>query len=119
MSLVTKYGTPLPVWEPFLPLSSKLACGSRPVLLSIAAIPPEMLWQPTCPMKAMSNRKEEFVVKELQELNRLETELQTKWKLLKRAGTGMRASFVSSLIELQTRTHQVERLLDSSEQRAL
>jgi hypothetical protein len=66
----------------------------------------------------MSNRKEEFVVKELQELNRLETELQTRWKRLKRAGTGMRASFVSSLIELQTRTHQLERLLDS-QQRAL
>jgi hypothetical protein len=69
--------------------------------------------------KAMSNHKEEFVVKELQELNRLESELQTKWKRLRRAGSGMRASFVSSLLELQTRTHQLERLLDSSQQRAL
>jgi hypothetical protein len=78
-----------------------------------------MHWQATCLRDAMSNRKEEFVVKELQELNRLETELQTRWKKLKRAGTGMRASFVSSLIELQTRTHQLERVLDSSQQRAL
>ena len=67
----------------------------------------------------MSNHKEELVVKELQELNRLETELQTKWKRLKRAGTGMRASFVSSLRELQTRTQQLEQLLDSSQQQAL
>lgn len=67
----------------------------------------------------MSDRKEELVVKQLQELNRLETELQTKWKQLKRAGSGMRASFVASLIELQTRTHQLERLLDSSRQTAL
>jgi hypothetical protein len=61
----------------------------------------------------MSNRKEELVVKELQELNRIESELQTKWKKLGRAGTRMRASFVSSLVELQTRTQQLERLLDS------
>jgi hypothetical protein len=80
---------------------------------------PEMLWQPFCYSKAMSNHKEEFVVKELQELNRLETELQTKWKGLKRAGKGMRASFVSSLIELQTRTQQLERLLDSSQARVV
>jgi hypothetical protein len=67
----------------------------------------------------MSSHKEKFVVKELQELNRLETELQAKWKRLKRAGSGMRASFVSSLLELQTRTHQLERLLDSSQQRTV
>jgi hypothetical protein len=64
----------------------------------------------------MSNHKEAFVVRELQELNRLEVELQAKWKKLKRAGTGMRASFVSSLRELQTRTQQLEQVLD---QRAL
>ena len=66
---------------------------------------------------AMSSPKEELVVKELQELMSLETELQMKWKSLKRAGKGMRASFVSSLRELQTRTQQLERLLDSSQQR--
>jgi hypothetical protein len=67
----------------------------------------------------MSNHKEVFIVQELRELNRLETELQMKWKRLKRAGAGMRASFVSSLRELQTRTQQLEQLLDSSQQRAL
>jgi hypothetical protein len=63
----------------------------------------------------MSNHREALVVKELQELRSLESELQMKWKRLKRAGTGMHASFVSSLRELQTRTHQLELLLDSSQ----
>jgi hypothetical protein len=66
---------------------------------------------------AMSSRKEELVVKELQELKSLEIELQTKWNRLKRAGKGVGASFVSSLRELQMRTQQLERLLDSSQQR--
>lgn len=66
----------------------------------------------------MSNRKEVFVVKELQELNRLESELQTKWKRLKRAGTGVRSSFLSSLLELQTRALELERMLDSNTQGA-
>ncbi len=62
----------------------------------------------------MSSHNEEMVVKELQGLRSLETELQMKWKRLTRAGKGVRASFVSSLRELQVRTQQVERLLDSS-----
>lgn len=66
----------------------------------------------------MSNHNEELVVKELEELKSLESELQMKWRRLKRAGGGMRASFVSSLLELQTRTQQLERLLDSPGQRA-
>ena len=61
----------------------------------------------------MSSRKEELVVKELQELRSLETELQMKWRRLKRAGKGVRASFVSSLRELQTRTQQLELLLEA------
>lgn len=61
----------------------------------------------------MSSHKEILVVRELQELMSLETELQMKWKKLKRAGKGVRASFVSSLLELQTRAHQLEQLLDS------
>jgi hypothetical protein len=65
----------------------------------------------------MSSRKEELVVKELQELRSLETELHMKWRRLKRAGKGVQASFVSSLRELQTRTQQLELLLDSSQQR--
>jgi hypothetical protein len=80
---------------------------------------PEMLWPLTCLPIAMSSHKEELVVKQLQELKSLETELHTKWKRLKGAGTGMRASFVSSLRELQTRTQQLELLLDSSQQRVL
>jgi hypothetical protein len=67
----------------------------------------------------MSSRKEELVVKELQELKSLEIELQTKWKRLKRAGKGVGASFVSSLRELQTRTQQLERLLDSPQQQRM
>jgi hypothetical protein len=67
----------------------------------------------------MSSHNEKLVVKELGELKSLESELQMKWKGLKLAGTGMRASFVSSLRELQTRTQELERLLDSSQQQAL
>jgi hypothetical protein len=66
----------------------------------------------------MSSHKEELVVKELQELRSLETHLQTKWKRLKSAGKDARASFVQSLVELQTRTQQLERVLDSVGQRA-
>ncbi len=64
----------------------------------------------------MSSHKEIMVVKELQQLMSMETELQMKWKGLKRAGKGVRASFVSSLLELQTRAQQLERLLDSNQQ---
>jgi hypothetical protein len=60
----------------------------------------------------MSSRKEELVVKELQELMNLETQLQTKWRSLKRAGKGGRASFVASLRELQTRAQNLEQVLD-------
>jgi hypothetical protein len=62
----------------------------------------------------MSSHKEQMVVRELTDLMSLETELQRKWKSLKRAGKGVRASFVSSLLELQTRAQQLEQLLDSS-----
>jgi hypothetical protein len=62
----------------------------------------------------MSNYKEQMVFKELRELKSLETELQTKWQCLKRAGKDMRASFVLSLQDLQTRAQQLEQLLDSS-----
>ena len=67
----------------------------------------------------MSSHKEQLVVRELQELMSLESELQMKWKRLKRAGKGVRASFVSSLRELQLRTHELERLLDSSQQQSV
>lgn len=67
----------------------------------------------------MSSRKEILVVKELQELKSLETQLQTKWKSLKRAGKRARAAFVQSLAELQTRAHELERVLDSAGQPAL
>jgi hypothetical protein len=66
----------------------------------------------------MSSEKEEFVVKELQELRNLETQLQTKRKRLNHAGTGVRISFVSSLRELQARTLQLEQFLDSPRLRA-
>lgn len=66
--------------------------------------------------KAMSSLNEELVVKELQELRSLECELQAKWSGLKRAGNGVRASFVSSLGELQTRTQRLEQLLESCQQ---
>jgi hypothetical protein len=66
----------------------------------------------------MSIHKEALVVKELQELKSLETQLQTKWKGLKRAGKGARAAFVQSLLELQTRARQLERVLDSPRQMA-
>jgi hypothetical protein len=66
----------------------------------------------------MSIHKATIVVKELQELKSLETQLQMKWKSLKRAGKSARASFIESLVELQTRTHQLERVLESAEQRA-
>ena len=66
---------------------------------------------------AMSRHNEELVVKELQELRSLEGDLQMKWTVLKRAGKGAHASFVASLRELQARTQQVERLLDSNQQR--
>jgi hypothetical protein len=66
----------------------------------------------------MSNRNEELVVKELLELKSLETQLHKKWTRLKRAGKGVRVSFVSSLYELQTRAHQLDQLLDSPKQRA-
>lgn len=66
----------------------------------------------------MSSHKEQLVVRELTELMSLETELQMKWKGLKRAGKGVRASFVSSLLELQARAQQLEQILDSSQQRA-
>jgi hypothetical protein len=62
--------------------------------------------------KGMSSLIEELVVKELQGLMNLETELQTKWKSLKRAGKGVRASFVTSLRELQTRAQSLEQALD-------
>jgi hypothetical protein len=62
----------------------------------------------------MSSHKELLVVRELTDLMSLETELQRKWKSLKRSGKGVRASFVSSLLELQTRAQQLEQLLDSS-----
>jgi hypothetical protein len=65
----------------------------------------------------MSVYKEELVVKELQELMNLETQLQRKWKSLKRAGKGVRASFVASLRDLQMRAHQLEQVLDSPNQR--
>lgn len=65
---------------------------------------------------AMSRHKEELVVRELQELKSLEEDLQMKWKRLKRAGKGVRASFVSSLRDLQIRAHELERLLDSGRQ---
>jgi hypothetical protein len=61
----------------------------------------------------MSNHKEALVVKELQELKNLETQLQTKWKSLKRAGKDVRLSFIASLEELQTRAQQLEQVLDS------
>jgi hypothetical protein len=61
----------------------------------------------------MSNHKEALVVKELQELKNLETQLQTKWKSLKRAGKDVRVSFIASLQELQTRAQQLEQVLDS------
>jgi hypothetical protein len=61
----------------------------------------------------MSNHKEALVVKELQELKNLETQLQTKWKSLKRAGKDVRLSFLASLQELQTRAQQLEQVLDS------
>lgn len=66
---------------------------------------------------AMSRHKEELVVKELQELKSLEDELQMKWKRLKGAGKGVGASFVSALRDLQIRAHELERLLDSGQQR--
>jgi hypothetical protein len=66
----------------------------------------------------MSSHKELIVVRELQELMSLETELQMKWKRLKRAGKDVRASFVSSLLELQTRAQELEQLLDSPQQPA-
>jgi hypothetical protein len=59
----------------------------------------------------MSNPKEAFVVKELQEIRSLETELQMKWTRMKRAGKGIRATFVSSLRELQTRTQRLEQIM--------
>jgi hypothetical protein len=65
----------------------------------------------------MSSHKEELVVRELQELKILETQLQKKWKSLKGAGKGVRASFVASLRELQMRAHQLERVMDSPSQR--
>jgi hypothetical protein len=68
--------------------------------------------------KAMSSHKEELVVKELLELKNLEIQLQMKWKRLKRAGKGVRAAFVSSLGELETRAQQLEGLLDSPKPRA-
>jgi hypothetical protein len=66
----------------------------------------------------MSSQREEFVVKELQELRNLETQLQTKRKRLNHAGKGVRTSFVSSLRELQSRTQQLEQILDSPTRRA-
>jgi hypothetical protein len=66
----------------------------------------------------MSSQKEEFVVKELQELRNLETQLQMKRKRLHRAGEGVQVSFVSSLRELQSRTQQLEQLPDSPKRRA-
>ena len=66
----------------------------------------------------MSIHNEELVVKELQDLMSLETELQRKWKGLKRAGKGVRASFVTSLQELQIRAQQLEQMLDGSAERA-
>jgi hypothetical protein len=60
----------------------------------------------------MSSRKEELIVKQVQELMNLETQLQTKWKSLKRSGKGVRAAFVVSLRELQMRTHNLEQVLD-------
>jgi hypothetical protein len=65
----------------------------------------------------MSSHNEELVVKELQGLISLESELQMKWKRLTRAGKGVQASFVSSLRELQVRAIQLEQLLDSPPQR--
>jgi hypothetical protein len=66
----------------------------------------------------MSSQKEEFVIKELQELRNLETQLQTKRKRLHHAGEGVRTSFVFSLRELQSRTQQLEQLLGSPKRRA-
>jgi hypothetical protein len=74
--------------------------------------PGRNLGDPLANETVMSSHKEELVVKELQELMSLETELQMKWKRLKRAGKGVHATFVSSLRELQTRAHQLEQLLD-------
>jgi hypothetical protein len=67
----------------------------------------------------MSSHKEVLVVRELQELKNLETQLQTKWKSLRRAGKDVRASFVASLRELQVRAQQLEHVLDSPNQRAI
>jgi hypothetical protein len=66
----------------------------------------------------MSSHREDIVVRELQELKNLETQLQMKWKSLKRAGKDVRASFVASLLELQTRAQELEQALDSPTQRA-
>jgi hypothetical protein len=82
-----------------------------------AAAQPKSLGDRLAWRKPMSSRKEELVVKELQELRNLESQLQMKWRRLKRAGKGVRTSFVLSLRELQMRAQQLERLLDSSQQR--
>lgn len=59
----------------------------------------------------MPHCRELMIVKELEELFELETWLEKKWKVLRRAGRKVQTSFVSSLRQLKFRGLRLERLL--------
>ena len=65
----------------------------------------------------MTKYQDEPVVKELMELKDLESQLQLKWKGLKRAGKGVQEAFLLSVFELQARASRLEQALDSATQR--
>lgn len=60
----------------------------------------------------MSNKREQIILEELEEIKALESRLRRSWKTLGRAGEKVQRSFVSSLNELKTRTVRLENLLD-------
>jgi len=62
----------------------------------------------------MSKDREKLVVRELQGLREMESQLQADWNALRRAGGKVRASFLVSLYELESRARRVEIFLEDS-----
>jgi hypothetical protein len=62
----------------------------------------------------MSNlEKAPIVLKELRQLKKIESRLQSQWDALADSGKKVQASFLYSLTELEARATELERMLDA------
>ena len=62
----------------------------------------------------MFKHRELLVVRELQGLREMESQLQARWNRLKRTGGKVRSPFLVSLCELESRARKLEIFLEDS-----